>query len=221
MVPEFYSIAQVADILSLSKETLRRWDDNGSLVPERNPENNYRVYHRSQLEKFEQARLLFNSEWDKEKSIKPNRPYKLIELFAGAGGLAIGMEKAGFESIMLNEIDKYACDTLRKNRPNWNVIEGSIANVDFKPYKGDVDILSGGFPCQAFSYAGKKLGFEDTRGTLFYEFGRALKECSPKVFIAENVRGLVSHDEGRTLETIMSVLRDLGYTVLEPRILKA
>jgi DNA (cytosine-5)-methyltransferase 1 len=86
---------------------------------------------------------------------------------------------------------------------------------------GKVDILSGGFPCQAFSYAGKKLGFEDTRGTLFYEFGRALKECSPKVFLAENVRGLASLDNGRTLDTIKSVLGDLGYTVLEPRILKA
>lgn len=221
MVPEFYSIADVADILGVSKETLRRWDDNGTLVPERQPENNYRVYRRSQLEKFEQAQLLFNSEWDKELSIKPKRPYKLVELFAGAGGLAVGMERAGFESIMLNEIDKHACETLRKNRPNWNVIEGNVADVDFKSYKGEVDILSGGFPCQAFSYAGKKLGFEDTRGTLFYEFGRALKECSPKVFVAENVRGLASHDEGRTLETIRSVLGDLGYTVLEPRILKA
>ncbi|SJM95989.1 DNA (cytosine-5-)-methyltransferase [Crenothrix polyspora] len=221
MIPDFYSIAQVADILSLSKETLRRWDNNGTLVPERHPENNYRVYHRAQLEKFEQAQLLFNSEWDKELLIRPKRPYQLIELFAGAGGLAIGMERAGFESVLLNEIDKYACATLRKNRPNWNVIEGSITNVDFKPYKGKVDILSGGFPCQAFSYAGKKLGFEDTRGTLFYEFGRALKECSPKVFMAENVRGLASHDDGRTLETIRSVLSELGYSVLEPRVLKA
>ncbi len=221
MIPDFYSIAQVADILSLSKETLRRWDENGTLSPQRNPENNYRVYHRSQLEKFEQAQFLFNTEWDKEVTIKPKRPYKLVELFAGGGGLAIGMERAGFESLMLNEIDKHACNTLRKNRPNWNVIEGSISNVDFKPYKNEVDILSGGFPCQAFSYAGKKLGFEDTRGTLFYEFGRALTECTPKVFIAENVRGLLTHDDGRTLETIKSVLSDLGYTIIEPRVLKA
>jgi DNA (cytosine-5)-methyltransferase 1 len=221
MSPDYYSIAHVADILSVSKETLRRWDNNGVLVPERHPNNNYRVYHRKQLEKFEQAQLLFNSKWDRELDIKPKRPYKLAELFAGAGGLAIGMEKAGFESVFLNEINKYACATLRKNRPNWNVIEGDIANVDFTPYHGEVDILSGGFPCQAFSYAGKKLGFEDTRGTLFYEFGRVLKECEPKVFIAENVRGLASHDEGRTLETIISVLGELGYKVLDPRVLKA
>lgn len=221
MIPEFYSIADVADILGVSKETLRRWDSNGTLTPQRSPENNYRVYHRSQLEKFEQAQLLFNSEWEKETSIRPNRKYRLVELFAGAGGLAIGMERAGFESILLNEIDKHACKTLRKNRPSWNVIEGDISNVSFGEYKNQVDIISGGFPCQAFSYAGKKLGFEDTRGTLFYEFGRALNECKPKVFVAENVRGLESHDNGRTLETIKSVLGDLGYKVLEPRVLKA
>jgi len=221
MIPEYYTIAQVADILSMSKETLRRWDKNGTLIPQRCEKNNYRVYHRSQLEKFEQAQLLFNSNWDEEEETKPNKPYNLVELFAGAGGLAIGMEKAGFNSILLNEIDKSACKTLRKNRPNWNVIEGDISEVDFKPYEGEVDILSGGFPCQAFSYAGKKLGFEDTRGTLFYEFGRALKECSPKVFIAENVKGLASHENGRTLEVIKSVLSELGYTILEPRILKA
>jgi len=221
MTPEFYTIAQVADILSMSKETLRRWDTNGTLIPQRCEKNNYRVYHRSQLEGFEQAQLLFNSNWDEEAEIKPNKPYNLVELFAGAGGLAIGMEKAGFNSILLNEIDKNACKTLRKNRPNWNVIEGDISEVNFKPYKDEVDILSGGFPCQAFSYAGKKLGFEDTRGTLFYEFGRALKECSPKVFIAENVKGLVSHENGKTLEIIKSVLSELGYTILEPRILKA
>ena len=221
MIPEYYSIAEVADILSVSKETLRRWDKNGNLEPRRCPTNNYRIYHRSQLEVFEQAQLLFNSQWEKETLIKPTKPYKLIELFAGAGGLAIGMEKAGFDSLMLNEIDKHACATLKKNRPKWNIVEGDVANVDFTPYKEKVDVLSGGFPCQAFSYAGNKLGFKDTRGTLFYEFGRALNECSPKVFVAENVKGLASHDDGRTLGVIKSVLSELGYTIIEPRVLKA
>ena len=78
MTPEYYSIAQVADILSVSKETLRRWDNNGTLVPQRHPENNYRVYHRSQIEHFEQAQVLFNSKWDDEISIKPKRNCKFI-----------------------------------------------------------------------------------------------------------------------------------------------
>lgn len=221
MISDFYSIAQVADILGLSKETLRRWDSNLSLVPQRHPENNYRVYHRSQIEHFEQAQLLFESKWDEEKNIKPARPYRLVELFAGAGGLALGMEKAGFESILLNEFDKHACNTLRLNRPEWNIVEGDIANVNFTSYRNKIDILSGGFPCQAFSYAGKKLGFEDTRGTLFFEFARAIKEINPKVIVAENVRGLLKHENGNTLSAISNVIDELGYQLVEPRVLKA
>ena len=219
--PEHYTIAQVADILSVSKETLRRWDKNGTLVPQRQTDNNYRLYSRDQLEVFEEARLLFDSLWQEELAIRPKRPYKLLELFAGAGGLAIGMEQAGFESVLLNEIDAAACKTLRKNRPNWNVVEGDIAKLDFTPYRDQIDILSGGFPCQAFSYAGKKLGFEDTRGTLFFEFARAVKETNPKVFVAENVRGLLAHDEGRTLAAITDIIDELGYYLVPPRVLKA
>jgi len=134
-----------------------------------------------------------------------------IELFAGAGGFALGMEQAGIETVAHVEFDKACCETLRTNRPNWNVICDDIHNVDFTPYHGRVDIVTGGFPCQAFSFAGKKLGFEDTRGTLFHEFARCVNEVRPMMFLAENVRGLVSHDHGRTLETILSVFEALGY----------
>ena len=147
--------------------------------------------------------------------IKWEKKYSSIELFAGAGGLAIGLEQAGFEAIALNEFDKHACNTLRKNREQWNVIEGDIRDVDFTQFNG-VDFISGGFPCQAFSYAGKQLGFKDTRGTLFFEFARAIKETQPKVFLGENVRGLLEH-----IEVIKSVIADLGYTLIEPRVLKA
>ena len=146
MIPDYYSIAQVADMLSVSKETLRRWDNNGTLVPQRHPENNYRVYHRSQIEHFEQIQLLFNSNWGEEFKIKPKRKYQLLELFAGGGGLALGMEKAGFESVLLNEFDRHACNTLRENRPEWNVVQGDVSGVDFTQYKDKVDILSGGLP---------------------------------------------------------------------------
>jgi len=145
--------------------------------------------------------------------------YTSIELFAGAGGMALGMEKAGIEHLLLNDFDRYATETLKKNRPHWNVIHEDISKIDFKPYRG-VDLLTGGFPCQAFSYAGKKRGMEDTRGTLFYEFARALKESKPKVFLAENVKGLKSHDGGRTLETMVEVFESMGYDVLEPTVLK-
>ncbi len=221
MVPEYYSISQVADILSVSKETLRKWDRNGSLVPYRNSENNYRAYHCTQLEKFEQAQLLFDSNWQEEASVTSIRAYQLLELFAGCGGLALGMEKAGFHSILLNEIDKNACNTLKLNRPDWNVVEGDIAKIDFSKYKDKVDVVSGGFPCQAFSYAGKKLGFEDIRGTLFFEYARAVKEIRPKVIIAENVRGLLRHDNGATLKVISSIIEELGYQLVPPKVLKA
>lgn len=136
-----------------------------------------------------------------------------IELFAGAGGLALGLEQAGIKTLEYVEFDKACCETLRTNRPNWNVVCDDIHNVDFTEYNGKVDIVTGGFPCQAFSYAGKKLGFEDVRGTLFYEFARCVKETQPKIFMAENVRGLASHDNGRTLATIINVLESLGYTI--------
>lgn len=218
---EYYSIAQAADILGVTKETLRRWDENGTMVAQRLESNNYRVYHKSQLEFFENTQHMFKNAWDAEYVTKPNRGYKLLELFAGGGGLAIGMERAGFESVLLNELDKHACNTLRKNRPDWNVVEGDISKIDFTEFRDQIDILSGGFPCQAFSYAGKQLGFEDTRGTLFYEFARAVKETNPKVLLGENVRGLLSHDNGKTLDTISKIIQDLGYTLVEPRVLKA
>jgi DNA (cytosine-5)-methyltransferase 1 len=147
--------------------------------------------------------------------------YSSIELFAGAGGLALGLEKAGFNAILLNELDKQACATLRHNRPHWNVIEGGIEAIDFSPYQNKIDFISGGFPCQAFSYAGNQRGFDDVRGTLFFEFARAIQEVQPKVFLAENVRGLLNHDNGRTLATIESVIADLGYTLVGSSVLKA
>ncbi|MGG7737568.1 DNA (cytosine-5-)-methyltransferase [Klebsiella sp. 141130] len=220
MLKEEFSLSEVADILGVSKETLRRWDTAGKLVSQRNDENNYRFYRKDQLKHFEQAQFLFKSQWSDE-SKACNNNYTVLELFAGAGGMALGLEKAGLKSVLLNEIDSHACKTLRINRPEWNVVEGDVSQVDFTPYRDTVDVLAGGFPCQAFSYAGKKLGFEDTRGTLFFEFARAVKEINPKVLLAENVRGLLNHDDGRTLDTIKNIITDLGYTLFEPRVLKA
>jgi DNA (cytosine-5)-methyltransferase 1 len=130
--------------------------------------------------------------------------YTVIELFAGAGGLALGLERAGFETVLLNEIEPDCVATLRKNRPNWNILHEDIKKVSFKGMKADA--VTGGFPCQAFSYAGKRLGFEDIRGTLFFDFARCVKEVQPKIFVAENVAGLPSHDQGRTFKTMLDIL---------------
>ncbi|MBQ9301660.1 DNA cytosine methyltransferase [Butyrivibrio sp.] len=143
-----------------------------------------------------------------------------IELFAGAGGLALGVEKAGFDTLGLIEFDADACETLKLNRPKWNVIHDDIANIsclDLEEYfgieKGELDLLSGGAPCQAFSYAGKRLGFEDTRGTLFYHYAVFLQKLQPKMFLFENVRGLLSHDGGKTYQTMLNVFEDAGYEI--------
>lgn len=145
---------------------------------------------------------------------------KSIELFAGAGGLALGIEKAGFDTIGLIEFDSSASETLKYNRPNWNVIHDDIANIsklDLEEYfsikKGELDLLSGGAPCQSFSYAGKRLGLEDTRGTLFYHYAIFLEKLQPKMFLFENVKGLTSHDKGKTYKTILNVFESEGYTV--------
>lgn len=205
----------LADIMSVSKRTVGSWKKNGKVKPLKDGR-----YFLTDLCHFSQVKAMMESNWDQEQNIEPIKKYSSIELFAGAGGLAIGLEKAGFNAVALNEIDKNACATLRKNRPEWNVIEGDVGNIDFSVYK-NIDFLSGGFPCQAFSYAGNKLGFEDTRGTLFFEFARAIKEIKPKVFLGENVRGLLTHDGGKTLEAIKSVIQELGYTLIEPKVLKA
>lgn len=217
----YFSAETVADVLSISKKNVESWAKNGKLVPALDPTTHDKPYSKEQLIVFPQFANMFNSTWDDDMAVVPKRAYTLVELFAGAGGLALGLEQAGFKSVLLNEKDKYACQTLRANRPNWNVIEDDITNVDFSHLKGQVDLLTGGFPCQPFSYAGKQLGFEDLRGTLVFEMARAIKEIQPKVFLAENVKGLTENDGGRTLKTIIHVLEELGYTLVEQDIYKA
>lgn len=153
--------------------------------------------------------------------------FSTIELFAGAGGLALGIEKAGFTTLGLIEFDKDAADTLKTNRPKWNVINDDIAYIsclDLEEYfgikKGELDLLSGGAPCQAFSYAGKRLGLEDTRGTLFYHYALFLEKLQPKMFLFENVRGLLTHDRGKTYATIIDIFEKTGY-VIDKQVLNA
>ena len=143
-----------------------------------------------------------------------------VELFAGAGGLALGIERAGFDTLGLVEFDKDAAETLKLNKPSWRVIHDDIANIstlDLESYfdikTGELDLLSGGAPCQSFSYAGNRKGLEDTRGTLFYHYALFLKKLQPKMFLFENVRGLLSHDKGRTFETIKGIFEETGYSV--------
>lgn len=214
-----FSITEVSNSLGVSKSIIAGWEKTGKLVPHKNNDNLFYTF--DQLIHFNVYQEFRDSNWKLEHEIKPNRSYSSIELFAGAGGLALGLERSGFKVALLNEIDKFAGETLKKNRPDWNVAIGDIKQLDLTAYKHKIDFLSGGFPCQAFSYAGNKQGFGDTRGTLFFEFARAIEEVQPRVFLAENVRGLLNHDNGRTIETIKHKIRQIGYTLIDYNVLKA
>lgn len=215
---QFISENNFAALVGTSNATVQKWAENG--VYPSHLENGIKGFYLEEIEAIPEVKEMLHSRWDEEQDIHPLREYTSVELFAG-GGLALGLSLAGFKHILLNEFDNYACNTLRMNRPKWNVIEGDVCNIDFTPLRDKVDFLSGGFPCQAFSYAGKQGGFSDTRGTLFFELARAVKEIRPKVFMGENVKGLTSHDNGRTFNTIKNTIAELGYTLVEPRVLKA
>lgn len=135
---------------------------------------------------------------------------KSIEICAGAGGQALGLEEAGFDHVALVEIEKPACATLRANRPGWNVIEGDVHNFSAKPYKGEIDLLAGGVPCPPFSVAGKQLGSEDERD-LFPEALRLVGECNPRAVMIENVRGIFYPKFAEYRNAIVEKLHDMGY----------
>ena len=144
--------------------------------------------------------------------------YSMIDLFAGIGGTRLGFYQTGrVKCLFSSEIEKFAVKTYRANFGETPV--GDITKVNASDIP-DHDILVGGFPCQAFSLAGLKRGFEDTRGTLFFEIARILREKKPKAFLLENVKNLVSHDGGKTFQVICNTLKELGYEIF-PQILKA
>ena len=212
------NISQASDLLCVSIDTIRRWEKKG-LIKAYRDNNGRRLFHPKELSDLQAKTNGTGLDVGyKVLKVAKKSKYKVLELFAGCGGLALGMENAGLNCEMLVEIDKNAAATLKLNRPKWKVIADDITNVDFKDVK--VDVVAGGFPCQAFSYAGKRMGFEDTRGTLFFEFARAIKQIKPKIILGENVKGLLKHDNGRTLETMLSVLDELGYKV-QYKILRA
>lgn len=214
------SATNFADIMGVSKATLQKWEANGSFVPSID-NRGQKFFYTEDLLAVPEISHIVHSAWEEEMQTQPLHPYTSIELFAGAGGLALGLEKAGFSHVLLNEIDHDACTTLRYNRPQWRVAEQDVKTISFTQFSGKVDFLSGGFPCQAFSYAGKQGGFNDTRGTLFFELARAVQEIQPKVFLGENVKGLSAHNGGRTLDTIKNTINELGYTLIEPKVMRA
>lgn len=138
-----------------------------------------------------------------------------LDLFAGIGGFRLGLEQAGHKCVGYVEIDKYArksYQAIYDTRGEWTREDiTKITNKEWSELNGTVELITGGFPCQAFSIAGQRRGFNDTRGTLFFEIARAAKQIKPRFLLLENVKGLLSHDKGQTFATILSALDEIGY----------
>jgi DNA (cytosine-5)-methyltransferase 1 len=152
--------------------------------------------------------------WVNKKLKYPNTEIKLATMFSGIGAVEFAFRRLnlGTKIIFASDNDKFVKDSYFKN---YNIKEENwypdVHDINGKKYKGKIDLLVGGSPCQSFSMVGKRKGLNDTRGTLFYEFARVVKESQPKVFIYENVKGLVNHDNGNTFETIKATFDELGY----------
>lgn len=211
------TIAEASRLLEVSLDTIRRWAKKGLIKAYRN-QNQHRFFQLAELQKLKSKLSGGDNVGFKILKSTERTNFKVLELFAGAGGLALGLHNAGLNGCHFIEIDKNASQTLQNNMPDWHVVHDDVSETDFSNIQAD--ILAGGFPCQAFSYAGKRLGFEDIRGSLFFEYARAVKQVKPKIILAENVKGLEKHDDGRTLSTIINILNDLGYRV-EYTILRA
>ena len=142
---------------------------------------------------------------------------KFLDLFAGIGGFRLGLEANGHECVGFCEKDKFARTSYKaihdtEGEIEWHDIT-KVSDEEFRQLRGEVDIITGGWPCQAFSVSGHRRGFEDTRGTLFFEFGRAAQQIQPSILFLENVKGLLHHDKGRTFGIILNTLDELGYDV--------
>lgn len=187
---------EMADACGMGKSgerTIRRWE-NGETSPS--------ALELNQILSFPESHPFKNY---------PEAKYKMIDLFAGIGGTRLGFYQTGkVNSVFSSEIDKHAVKTYERNF--GDTPHGDITKIKSEEIP-EHDILVGGFPCQAFSQAGKKLGFADTRGTLFFEIARILKDKRPKAFLLENVKALTTHDHGRTFKVILSTLEELDYAV--------
>lgn len=213
-VLENVPVSIAANTLNVSVDTIRRWNKLGLIKAQRD-KNNRRLFNLSEIKRLQNKLEGGNDNTTYQVLVSHERfdDVTCIDLFAGGGGTALGFHNAGIRHTLLNEFDKEAVQTLRDNSASHNLgwkIDGTdVRNLSFEGLSATV--IQAGFPCQAFSYAGKSKGFEDTRGTLFFDFARAIRDIQPEIAIGENVRGLEKHDGGRTLKTMLKTLDELGY----------
>lgn len=158
---------------------------------------------------------------ESDESSKDCNEKTFIEVCSGCGGLSTGLCSSGLKPILLNEINKVFCKTLEINHPDVKIINDSMANICLVEYRETVDILCGGIPCQSFSQAGLRKGLDDTRGGLAIDFNRLINECKPKIFMIENVKGLVSHNSGNTLKQLIELYSNDGNYRVQFKVLNA
>jgi len=169
-----------------------------------------------ELKKYEaeQLKLKFQEDWRNKEFENPYSKIRVATMFSGIGAIEYALKRLNLNSeiVFASDIDKFAKQSYFANydikEENWY---DDVREINGKKFRNKIDLLVGGSPCQSFSMVGKRKGLEDTRGTLFYEFARVVAESKPKVFIFENVKGLVNHDKGNTFETIKSTFDEIGY----------
>lgn len=155
------------------------------------------------------------------KKTNLNNKFTFIEVCAGAGGLSKGFIDEGFIPVLLNDTDKYCIQTLKINHPETNIIKGSMVDLNLEEYKNNVDVLMGGVPCQSFSQAGKRKGINDNRGKLILHFIEMIAYLNPKIFIIENVQGLLTHNKGKTLQKIINEINKINKYTIDYKLLNA
>lgn len=211
------TVTQVADRLGISPDTVRRWHKKG-LIHASFGQGGTRLFSEAEVRRVNSRTHGESQKWSVLKASKTD--LNSIELFCGAGGLGLGLHNAGFQNQLLVDNDKDCIATVNSNGSIGAGICESVRDLDLEQFAGKIDVMSGGFPCQAFSFAGMKRGFEDARGTLFYDFARLIQQVQPRMVIGENVRGLLTHDNGKTLAVMIRILENLGYRT-SYKILKA
>ena len=166
------------------------------------------IYSKQQIKESNkiQENIKSDIESNIESQVESDKKYSFIEVCAGGGGLSAGLIKAGFTPILLNDNNSDCCKTLKYNHPDANIIHSSMDKIDYTQYINKVDLLTGGVPCQSFSQAGLRKGLEDPRGDLMMKFIEILNLIKPKIFMIENVKGLLTHDNGKTIAKIIETL---------------
>jgi DNA (cytosine-5)-methyltransferase 1 len=213
------NIEKLSEILESEKSKLLNLHLSSKI---NNELKEYKIYEgelnsvNEQLAKYitNQERIKFQQDWREKEFINPNATIRIGTMFSGIGAIEYALKRLNLKTQIqfASDIDNFAKQSYFANyeigAENWY---NNVLDIDGKKYKGKLDLLVGGSPCQSFSMVGKRKGFEDTRGTLFYEFARVVKESQPNVFIFENVKGLINHDSGNTFETIKATFDELGY----------